>query len=152
MTNRINIRTLGSFSFFQTIDFIKNDSKGSIIFSQKQEILIKERAYYIINHICKLHLTTIKAYYEAAKSILNLHYKLAIYLNERLIIISTNDLKNYNNIFINYANVSEISTNNNLINFHFKSGTILKTNITKSAYNNYIKRISIIKKHLNSNP
>lgn len=151
MNDRISVRTFGSFSFFQMIDYIKNDCNGSVIFSQNKEFLIKERAYYVANYICKLHLTNIEAYYQATKSILNLHYKLPIYLSKHLIFLTTNSLKNYNNIFINYANIKSNTYNDNLAIIYFNSGTKLATKITNTTFDNYITKLFIIKKHLNSN-
>ncbi|HHW79470.1 MAG TPA: hypothetical protein GX742_01560 [Acholeplasmataceae bacterium] len=148
MIERFNIRTFGSFSFFQTIDYMINDSDGSLIFSKGHKYRFKERNYYIVNYIMKIHLTSLKAYYDALGMFLEIKYKPPIYLNDNLIIIATSHLKDYDNIFINYTNIKEIKDLGNIRKLIFKSGTTLETKLTLKYFIKIDMRLTVIKNHL----
>ena len=146
--NRTSIRTLGSFSFYQEINYIINDSLGSIIFTNNEKILIKERAFYVVNYICMNYLTSIETYNKALRNILGFKYKIPIYLSSNLIIIFTKNIKAYYNIFINYNNILSAVKVNEKIVLTFKNNETLNTEYSVKSFNNQVNRINILIKKM----
>lgn len=149
MKQNNHIRTFGSFSFFKNIEYIKNTASGAVIFSNNKAYFIKERSYYIVNYLCIKHLTSLNGYNDAVKNIFNYYRNIPVVLNDNLILIYTNSLKDYHNIFINFSNINEINKVKDGLLITFKSGNNLTVEISLNYYRSQLKRINKIITYLN---
>ncbi|MDY0276648.1 MAG: competence protein ComK [Acholeplasma sp.] len=139
-----SIRTIKSFSFFQNIEYLANNPLGSLVCINSEKHVFKERSIYITNYICKLHLTSIKSYYEGISLVFSKEYKVPIVLSKNIILIHTHRMDDYDNIWINYAMVERISSENDKVVIQFKSGKVLMVDINIAYLLKQINKIERI--------
>lgn len=143
-----SIRTIKSFSFFQNTEYIINDSFGSKVFYNDKILFFKERALYVMDYLCRLKLTSLKSYNEGVRNISNYKYNIPIYLNEEQIFIAISNIKEFENIWINYAKISNIEAYEEETIINFKSGNQIKIAKNPVFFNKQFEKINKIKKYL----
>ena len=133
-------RTKKSFSFYQNIEYIKNNIEGSIIYINNIKYSSNKRTKYIIEFILKIHFTSIRSYYTSISYYLNYKYNIPICLGNRLILIQSGSIKNYETFWINYNQVKKIKANT----IYFWSGNKIDYFNKHSYWINQINKASKI--------
>ena len=139
---RKSIKGLWPFCFYQNLEYYTNDSNGSILFSNNKPYLIKERSLYITNHLAKRYLTSVNSYFKALKEVISSKYNNPLYLDLKMILIASKGIKEYENIWINFALIKNYRISNDLTEIYFESGNKL---VIKTSKTYLIKQISKIK-------
>lgn len=145
---RKSIKGHWPFSFYQNIEYYYNDIDGTLLFSNNRKYLIKERSYYITNTIAKRYLTSISSYFNALNNIITTKYNNPLYLDSKMILIATKNIKCYENIWINFALIKNYSINNDLTKITFESGNKIVINTTKDYLIKQIIKIKEIERYL----
>lgn len=120
---------------------------GTNIFINNEKFISKTNIMQIINYICYYHLFSYGGYKAAILKTFNKKQLIPIYLSEKLILIPTERIRNYENIWFNYKEVKSISKVDNKTIIEFFSGNqiIIKTSL--NSLKKSIKLIEHIKKH-----
>ena len=124
--------------------YIINTSSGCTVFNQKEETYSITQLTFI-KKLCEKHLFTLDGYLKSVKKHLKISYKIPIIINESLILFSTQAFRNYENIWINYANIQHIVFLKNQTNITFYDQTSLTIKITEQQYANIVHKINEIR-------
>lgn len=125
-----------------------NDANGTMLFSNNTKYHFKERSLYITNRIANIYLTSLKSYYYALSNVIDAKYNNPLYLNNKVILIATRAIKDYNNIWINFSQVKNFKIEDKLTTLYFYSGNELVISISKNYLGKQIKKIKEIEKYL----
>lgn len=131
-----------AFSFYQNIEYIKNSLNGSTIYINNIKYCSNYRTKYIIDQILKVHFTSINSYSQSISYYLRYKYNIPVYLSNKLILIQSGSMKNYETFWINYNQVVKIS--NKII--YFLSGNKISYSNKDSYWFNQIKKVETIAK------
>ena len=96
----------------------------------------------------KLNLSNLDAYINSIKIIFNYKYNIPVYINNKIILISIRNIKDYNNIWINYINIEKLVYSNNKTNIIFKNGEKLEINRSINYLKEQEDKIINIKNYL----
>lgn len=136
------------------MNYIINDNyKSKVYFSNNKNITINKPNHLLINDICNNFLIDYKSYRKNIKNKLNIANKAPIYLRDDLILVPIKSVLDYNNIWINYANikmVKKVREDISKIKIIFINDDCLITDSTLIYYEQKIKQINNIKTYLSS--
>lgn len=130
------------------IEWIANEQNQTIVYQTEG---IKTYAIFnlsYVKHLCLDHLFTYEGYIKAIKHQFDFKYRIPIYLDASLILIATRRIKDYENIWINYASIASITYIGNRIRLGFTSHQTIDIAMTRQAFSEQIKRILKIKFHI----
>ncbi len=130
------------------IDYITNEKNHTYIYQENKVSIHAISNLSYVKQMCMNHLFTYEGYIKSVKRMFGYHYKIPIFLHEGLQLIATKSVRNYDNIWINYASVESIDYIGNRIRLTFTSHRILIIEISKQAFNEQIKRLEVIKLHI----
>lgn len=122
------IKSTYDLGIYQNLNYMVNSSLGSTLFLENEVINYRERILYVVDYMLKLNLSNLDAYINSIKIIFNYKYNIPVYINNKIILISIRNIKDYNNIWINYINIEKLVSINNKTNIIFKNGDSLEIN------------------------
>ncbi len=130
------------------IEYIINKQNQAVIY-QTEQIIIKDKPQLsVIKQLCLDYLFTYEGYLKAVKKRLNYRYRIPLYINEGLQLIATQRVRDYDNIWINYASIKSISYKGNRVSVRFTSNRNLDLSLTQAAFHKQIERLQAIKFHI----
>ncbi|CCV63810.1 predicted competence protein ComK [Alteracholeplasma palmae J233] len=125
------------------MDYIINTHKGCKVFDKNnKEYPVTQLTY--VKKLCEKQLFTYEGYLKAVSNILNMKYKIPLYINSKIILFSTSGYRNYENIWINYQTIKTVDFYEKTILFTFFSQQILRIQMTKCQYQRQIEKINKI--------
>ncbi|NLK12173.1 MAG: hypothetical protein GX312_01085 [Candidatus Phytoplasma sp.] len=124
--------------------YIINTASGCTVFNQKEETYFITQLTFI-KKLCEKHLFTLEGYLKSVKKHLKISYKIPIVINESLILFSTQAFRDYENIWINYANIEKTIFFKNQTKIIFFDKTELTIKITEEQYANIVHKINEIR-------
>ncbi len=130
------------------IEYILHEKNQTVIYQTDEVVTYNESNLSIIKRICLYHLFTYEGYLKAIKYYFNFHYHIPIYIDEELQLFSTGGVKEYENIWINYASIESIIYLDKGIKLTFTSHRILIIALSRQSFHEQIKRLAAIKFHI----
>lgn len=110
------------------------------------ELIIDKSNISVIKKICRDNLFNYDFRIKYTKEILNIKTKPSLYINKNILLIPTKSLRSYNNVWINYFNISEV------VKMGAKCKVIfvdLKEIILDISYQSFLKSVNDAKKIIN---
>jgi competence transcription factor ComK len=136
------------------MNYIINTAYGCKIYQKNQMIKKDMNALTYVKKLCLNHLFTYQGYIEACRKVLNLKYKIPLHIKDSIQLIPIKSIRDYDNIWINYAYVKAYDAYNKGLIVFFYDGTQLVTNISIKTFRAQIKRLNDIRdikvKHFHS--
>jgi competence transcription factor ComK len=136
------------------MNYISNTAYGCQIYQKNQIIKKDMNTLTYVKKLCLTYLFTYKGYIEACRKVLNLKYKIPLYISDRLQLIPVKSIRDYDNIWINYAYVKTYSQYKDSLIIVFYDGTQIVANISINTFRTQIKRLNAIRdikvKHFHS--
>jgi hypothetical protein len=127
------------------MEYIKNNSNGSISYIDGKEQIYNKNIYSILNEKYRNNFIDKKYYHKILIDKFHKKYKLPIYINSRESYILTKSLKDYDCIMINLKEILSIYvSNNHNIKIMFYSGNILEIKMEYKYIFDSIKMIEFI--------
>ncbi|MFA5719521.1 MAG: competence protein ComK [Acholeplasmataceae bacterium] len=121
---------------------------SEIVYKDYERIVDKSNIT-IIKKLCKAHLFNYDYRIKYTKEIFNIRTRIPIYISENLIFIPTKSPRNYDNVWVNYANINHISKINGKTKVVFNN---LKEIMVDISYDSLLKNINHVKRiidHMN---
>lgn len=143
------IKSTYDLRIYQNLNYMINSSLGSTLFLENEVINYRERILYVVDYMLKLNFSNLDAYLNSVKIIFNYKYNIPVYINDKIILISIRNIKDYNNIWINYINIEKLVSINNKTNIIFKNGEKLEINRSINYLKGQEDKIINIKNYLN---
>src|SRR5690625_3091744 len=140
MNNIINI--------IDNIDYFKNCNEGTKIILDNKITFYKYSSKHLLNKLCLINLTNIKAYNKALSKLFNYKY-LNPYCLNNITLIQIGNINNYNTIWINYNNIKifkHIKENKTKIVFYSNNKLIVNKKI--NYFKKQIDKIEDVKRYL----
>lgn len=135
------------------MNYIINNNYTSLVrFSNNQSKTFNKPVHLLIKDICQNNLFDLLGYRRALNKVLKINRRPPIYINDNLILFPLKRIDEFDNTWINYANISlvERDKNNKFINIYFKNNDVLKVNVTFNYYLTKKEQINMIFHYLNS--
>lgn len=126
------------------ICYIKNTPTG--IYLQGNETSRAHSALGVIKELCRKHLFELEGYLESTKLILNIKYKIPIYISNQLVFFYLSGLREFETIFINYRAIKNVVFLAQKTQIEFLDGSSLLLEISKRVYQ---KMIIVVKQVIN---
>ena len=90
------------------IQYIENTPEGCIIYQERESTRLTVSNLSYIKKKCMESLFTYEGYLKAIHKELSIHYKVPVYFDEFMMMIPSKRVRDYDNIWINYASIQEI--------------------------------------------
>lgn len=136
------------------IQYIKNNAQGSIIYQEERTIMLPISNLSYIKKCCLNHLFTYEGYLKAVQLHYGKSYKIPVFIDEYTMMIPIRRVRDYNNIWINFAAIDEIIENNDYIQIYFFGNRQLDIKYSIKAFKRQIDDLLIIRsikgKHFHS--
>ncbi len=130
------------------IEYIVNENNQTIIYQDDGKITKNVFNLTVVKQLCLTHLFTYDGYIKAVKKQLNYAYRIPVYIDEGLQLIATKGVRDYDNIWVNYASVTAINYVGNRVSVAFTSHRKIDLGLTRLAFSEQIKRLTVIKFHI----
>lgn len=124
----------------QTIAILKKKNK-TIIFDVDKIRVINKNIQKILNENCNFYGSDLLGRKKSAEKILSVHYKIPIYLNENLIFLQFNAIRNIDCLFIN---------SNKIIDYYIHNDNLIIKCVENYVFINNISLSSFEKMFINS--
>lgn len=138
-------------TFYQNLEYFYNNNEGTIIILPNLVIQYQYSANHFIDYLLTLNLSSFSSYKKALAKVLNYKYNNPVVIND-ILLISSNNHKFYETIYINISQVlfiNELNKDETLITFKsFKTLKILKNIL---YLDRQIKKIKKVKRYLYEN-
>lgn len=128
------------------LEYIMNNHLGSTLFYSDKITFSSKSNLSIIKSLCIDSCFTYEGYIKAVKKKLKFSYKIPIYINEFLCMIQTKSIRDYENIWINYAAITSLSSNDDVLFVEFISGRNLSVKISLYTIRKQIEQIEQIRR------
>jgi competence transcription factor ComK len=125
--------------------YIVNTAYGCIIYQKNESIKKSINTFSYIKKLCLEHLFTYHGYIEACRKVLKLKYKIPLYINDVLQLIPIKSVREYDNIWVNYAYIKSYEAHNDGIEVFFYDGTQIVLNVSIKTFTTQIKRLNVIR-------
>lgn len=133
------------------IKYIINTPYGSKVFKINNDTYeSKINNLSIIKKICIENLFTYEGYTKSVSKIFNIRHNIPVYLNDNQMFIPTKRVRDYENIWINYASILTFKSYDSNIEIIFKDYDKLKINLKYRLFDKRIKHLETIQKYLNN--
>lgn len=136
------------------MNYIVNTAYGCKLYLNHRDIKQDMNAFTYIKKTCLKHLFTYKGYIVACQKVFNFKYKIPLYINEHLQFISVKSVRDYDNIWINYASVYAYESIKDGVDITFYNGTKIVIRISIKSFKTQINRLNLIRevkvKHFHS--
>ena len=130
------------------IEYITNEQNQTIIYQTDGISYANVSSLSYIKSLCMNYLFTYEGYLKAVKRVFDFKYRIPLYIHNELQMIATKCVKDYENIWINYAHVISITYLGNRMILGFTSHRKLEIKMTRYAFSQQIKRLTKIKFHI----
>ena len=127
------------------MDYITNTAYGCKLYQENETLKINMNAFPYVKQLCLKHLFTYSGYIKACQKTLNLKYKIPLYINECTQLIPIKSIRDYDNIWINYAYIKSYSEGLKGVDVFFYDGRILTLAISKKTLKTQIRRLNAIR-------
>ncbi|MCR3906286.1 MAG: competence protein ComK [Tenericutes bacterium] len=127
------------------IEYIVNTASGSIIYQEDQIETYKSSNLSYIKLLCEKGLFTYDGYIKTIKKVLDIKYKVPVYISDYLMLIPLKRVRDYDNIWINYASIKNIKKNDKGIEIEFYSQRKLYLKYSLNSLSKQIKYLEMIK-------
>ena len=127
------------------IEYIAHFNLNTIIYKTDEEKTVSKSVLSIINRICMDELITYDGYKKAIKHKFNYQYKIPIYLNAHIQLIPLERVRNYTNIWVNYAAIKDVRIESDMIRLVFISGRNLDLFIKPKILSKQVERLNQIR-------
>ncbi len=127
------------------IEYIINNAYGCLVFQNGTEYQFKISNLSFIKKMCFEYLFTYESYLKSVQKKTGKVYKLPIYIDESLMMIPTQRIRNFDNIWINYAAIKKFYQHKDGIELIFNSEIKLIVDISIESFRREIKYLDIIK-------
>ena len=133
------------------IKYIINNAYGAIIYQYDKAIQSSDNNLSIIKKLCLDYLFTYEGYLKAIQKKFNKFHQLLVYLNRKIIFVPIKRVRDYDNIWINCAQVISAQKVNNKTLLIFKDHSRLEIDLKYYQWCNRITLVEAIKAYKNSN-
>lgn len=130
------------------IEWITNEKNKAVIYQTEQTIKRNVSNLTVIKQLCISHLFTYDGYLKATKKVFDYHYRIPLYISDDIQLIATRRVRDYENIWINYASIVNVTYDKNRINITFTSYRKLTISMTPYAWKQQINRLNEIKLYI----
>lgn len=127
------------------MNYIVNAAYGCQIYKKNQIIKEKMNAFSYVKKMCLNHLITYSGYIQACRKTLKFKYKIPLYINDCLQLIAIKSVRDYDNIWINYAYIKTYQVHKEGLEIFFYDGTQIVVNISIKTFKTQIKRLNKIR-------
>ncbi len=127
------------------IEYITHLNLNTIIYKTDKTEILSKSVLSIINKICMDELTTYDGYKKAIKHKFNYQYKIPLYLNDNIQLIPIERVRNYANIWVNYAAIKDVKIESGIIRLVFISGRNLDLFIKPKILSKQVERLNQIR-------
>lgn len=127
------------------IEYLVNNGYGCLIY--KNGIVSQSNGTNLsyIKKICIEHLFTFEGYIKAVQKKFGKRYKIPLFIDCNLMLIPLKRIRDYDNIWVNVAAISDIFEQNNTIEIVFESQRKLQLNISMKSLRKQIKYLEVIR-------
>lgn len=139
-----------SFLLKTMIKYIINNAYGSTIYQYDKTTQSSANNLSIIKKLCLKHLFTYDGYLKAVQKTFNKFHQLPVYLNDNMIFIPIKRVRDYDNIWINYAQVISSQKQNNKTLIIFKNYSQLEIDLKYRQWSDRIVLAEAIKAYKHS--
>lgn len=130
------------------IEWISNEQNQAVIYQIDDVKRLNKSNLSVIKSLCMTYLFTYEGYLKAVKQVFNYRYRIPLYISDELMLIATRRVRDYENIWINYASITHVAYEKNCINMTFASNKTLKVSMTQYAWQQQVKRLMSIKLYI----
>jgi hypothetical protein len=123
-----------------------NNGFGSIIYYTDHQEQISINNLSFVKRLCIEFVFTYEGYIKAVKKNSKFKYKIPVYIDDSLLFIQTKRARNDDNIWFNYASVTNVSYLDQGVELEFMSGNKLFINISYEALKTQITYLKEIRK------
>lgn len=126
------------------IEYMVNNGFGSIIYYTDHQEQISINNLSFIKRLCIEFVFTYEGYIKAVKKNSKFKYKIPVYIDDSLLLIQTRRVRSDDNIWFNYASVTNVICLDQGVELEFMSGNKLFINISYEALKTqitYLKEI-----------
>jgi len=130
------------------IDYMRHERLDTIIYKNQRKEVKNKSMQHVIHMMCMDYLFSYEGYKEAVKRKFKIYYKIPLYIDDHIQLIPTERVKNYENIWINYAAIHHIRFDEEITHITFYSGQNLCIKLHKRIFEKQIARLEQIRMHL----
>jgi len=126
------------------IEYMVNNGFGSIIYYTDHQEQISINNLSFVKRLCIEFVFTYEGYIKAVKKNSKFKYKIPVYIDDSLLLIQTRRVRSDDNIWFNYASVTNVICLDQGVELEFMSGNKLFINISYEALKTqitYLKEI-----------
>ncbi|MDI6452941.1 competence protein ComK [Peloplasma aerotolerans] len=127
------------------IEYIVNTSQGALIYQERHIKTYKSSNLSYIKLLCQEGLFTYEGYLMAVKKVLDIKYKVPVYINDYLMLIPVKRTRDYDNIWINYASINHIRESDDGLEIEFYSQRKIYLKYSLNSLSKQIKYLEMIK-------
>ncbi len=121
------------------IDYIINVNSGCMVYQEEGNLLLKGSSLGYIKRLCEEHLFTYEGYLKAVKLKFKTYHKIPLFLSDTIQLIPTTRVRDYENLWINYASIFHIEKFEQKQKITFYSGSIITLDIPTKTLNKQIR-------------
>ncbi len=122
------------------IEYIRNDSKGAILYQNDGAYTIHSTAFSWVKQMCLAHFFSHEGYTKAVEKKFSRSKKIPIVLSSHLILIPSRRIRDYENIWFNSCQIERVTPREDGIEIRFISQNILRINL---SYRSYLKQTKL---------
>jgi competence transcription factor ComK len=125
--------------------YIIHTAFGCQIYQKDGSIKEYVSTFSYVKKLCMQHLFTYQGYIKACRKKLGFKYKIPIYINDCLQLIPLKSVRDYDNIWVNYAHIRSFEVHKEGLEIFFFDGTRIVLNISIKTFKTQIKRLNTIR-------
>ncbi|QMS84418.1 competence protein ComK [Candidatus Xianfuyuplasma coldseepsis] len=129
------------------MDFITRHKAGILLQGEHKEICA-QGLFYTINNLALQHGSSLQGRLEAARYILHITQNPPMYINEKVILITTHALRHPKCVVINVQNIYQWHTEADVIEITFISGNSCEVPMSKSLFKKRLAQASALAVHI----
>ncbi len=129
------------------IDYIINNAFGCLVFQNGQSTQSPRTNLSYVKHLCIERLFTYEGYLKAVQHVFEKRYRIPLYLDETLMLVPTQRVRDHENIWINYASVVDLIVAEDQLTLIFSHEKKLMINLKIESFQSQIQLLNQIRKH-----
>ena len=130
------------------IEYIINKQNQADIYQTDDVLCVNKTNLSVIKQLCIKQLFTYEGYLKAIKHVFKYGYRIPVYINPQMMMFATKNVRDYDNVWINFVSIISIKFIGNRVILGFTSGRELEVHMSKHNLNLQIKRLQAIKFHI----
>lgn len=136
------------------IEYIVNNANGCLIYQSEGVRQSNKTNMSIIKELCLIAFFSYEGYLKAVQSKYGKSYRIPVYVDEEQMFMPIKRTRDYDNIWLNYAAIIEVTSFDDHIELVFESKRKLRVNISLKSLKRQIKYLEAIRnakvKHFHS--